>query len=783
MRLWTIGSVTLLFGSIPVEAQLTWGPGGVGGSGTWDGTTANWYNGSANVTWAPGDTATFMNGGAMIAVSGTQTTSQLSFNAPGYLLSGGTIQGTSSGLTIQTNGTVTINSALNGVSATTLTLSGFGGLTLNGGNTFSQVTITGGNLTLGSSISAGNEAFYDLSNSGGVGITLAAGGGQSYVLGGLNGGGTSGGNIAPNNASIGTSTIVLAGTGTASYSGVLQDAGPSILAVTIVGTNQTFTGNNAYSGATQINSGTLTLAGAGAILNSAITVVGGTFEIDDSSVNDPNRLSPIAAFSMSGGTFLFQGNSTSASTELAGRLTLVGGGSTVTVNAGTSQTAVVTFNNASRAIGGGTVNFSGTGTSQLSGTANTNGILGSYATVNGVDWATVDGSGHVSAYNSYATNLNTATASSNVKLIVGTASLNSSGTINSLNLQNLGSGTGALNLGANTLTVASGGILSSGSGATAIQNGTLTSSSGEFIVTNENMETISANVTNSSSSVGLTKSGVGILNLSGNNTYTGTTTIDQGTLGLTGPSALPTNTVVNAAGGSLALNNFSSVVGGFTGSGSVTLGSATLLLHTTVSPSYIYSGSISGTGGITKTGSATETLTGTNTYTGSTVISGGTLSLVEGNVGTGSVLASSTPVTLGGGTLALDTVQVGMTQQLGTLSLQGNSTINFANSLNLTFNLAFADSSTQTWGTNQLVIENWNPTIDTLRFGTSDLALTSLQLSDISFQGYSGSFAELDPNGNLEMVPEPDTATLALSGFLLLAGIFHFRSRRPRSLP
>src|SRR5262245_10510389 len=40
-------------------ANLTWGVNGAGGSGTWNTTTANWFNGSQNVTWPSGGDAVF----------------------------------------------------------------------------------------------------------------------------------------------------------------------------------------------------------------------------------------------------------------------------------------------------------------------------------------------------------------------------------------------------------------------------------------------------------------------------------------------------------------------------------------------------------------------------------------------------------------------------------------------------------------------------------------------------------------------------------------------------
>src|SRR5436190_20418516 len=60
------------FGST-AHAQLTWGMGGNGGSGTWNTTSANWWNGATNVPCT--------NGGAAI-LSGTGGTVTSTFHGP-----------------------------------------------------------------------------------------------------------------------------------------------------------------------------------------------------------------------------------------------------------------------------------------------------------------------------------------------------------------------------------------------------------------------------------------------------------------------------------------------------------------------------------------------------------------------------------------------------------------------------------------------------------------------------------------------------------------------------
>ncbi|ECF0757905.1 fibronectin-binding autotransporter adhesin ShdA, partial [Salmonella enterica subsp. enterica serovar Albany] len=154
------------------------------------------------------------------------------------------------------------------------------------------------------------------------------------------------------------------------------------------------------------------------------------------------------------------------------------------------------------------------------------------------------------------------------------------------------------------------------------------------------------------------KSGDGTLTLSGSNTYTGGTTISGGTLVATSVEALGTGSVTdnatlelntggtfdNAISGSgqvvksgdktLTLSGANSYTGGTTindgtlvandvnalGTGDVT-DNAVLELNTGGD----FDNAISGSGQVVKSGDETLTLSGANSYTGGTLISGGTL--------------------------------------------------------------------------------------------------------------------------------------------------------------
>ena len=123
-------SLAVVLFSSSAQAQLSWGSAGAGGPGTWDSSTANWYNGSSAVPW---DSARADFGGTAgtVTVSGTQSATGLDFVTSFYTLSGGTINLT---------GTPTVS----GLAVINSTLQGTGGLNLISGSK----TIGGNNVDL-----------------------------------------------------------------------------------------------------------------------------------------------------------------------------------------------------------------------------------------------------------------------------------------------------------------------------------------------------------------------------------------------------------------------------------------------------------------------------------------------------------------------------------------------------------------------------------------------------------------------------------------------------------
>jgi filamentous hemagglutinin family protein len=107
----------------------------------------------------------------------------------------------------------------------------------------------------------------------------------------------------------------------------------------------------------------------------------------------------------------------------------------------------------------------------------------------------------------------------------------------------------------------------------------LTGAGGVITVSNSGVG-IQAPGTIISGSSSLVKEGAGSLTLSSGNTYTGTTTINLGTLRLGGTNSLPSSTALKVNGGTLDLQGFSSTVGSVALNGGTITGTATLTAAT-----------------------------------------------------------------------------------------------------------------------------------------------------------------------------------------------------------
>lgn len=143
----------------------------------------------------------------------------------------------------------------------------------------------------------------------------------------------------------------------------------------------------------------------------------------------------------------------------------------------------------------------------------------------------------------------------------------------------------------------------------------------------------------------LTKAGPGTLILSQQNSYTGNTLINGGTLQTNVQDAFASSSAVSvAAGATLNLNNFSQSANNLSGAGAVKLGSAALTVNNSQDTSV--SGAITGSGTLIKEGASSLTLSGANTFSGGTSINAGTLVALSGAaLGTGTI-TNNTVMTL-----------------------------------------------------------------------------------------------------------------------------------------
>jgi fibronectin-binding autotransporter adhesin len=165
---------------------------------------------------------------------------------------------------------------------------------------------------------------------------------------------------------------------------------------------------------------------------------------------------------------------------------------------------------------------------------------------------------------------------------------------------------------------------------------------------------------------GLTKLGPGTMVLNGGNTFTGPTTISEGTLQYAAANRIGNSSaVVVATGATFDMNGFSDTVGSLAGSGSVNLGAGTLTFGGD-NTSTTWSGSIGGTGAIAKNGTGVTTFSSANTYSGKTTINAGTLAIGNNDNRLGTPPGSATLLlTLNGGTL----------QNSGSVTLNANRNI------------------------------------------------------------------------------------------------------------
>ncbi|NJK92722.1 MAG: PEP-CTERM sorting domain-containing protein [Blastochloris sp.] len=503
--------------------------------------------------------------------------------------------------------TATTSGTLSGVisgAGSNLSISGGGTVTLsNTGNTFggtgSTITVSGGSTLRTSSQSS-------LGGLGSASNRIVLNGG-TYLMGGLNDFGisfnraiefqTGGTNRLQVNAGASSregfffSTLTGNGgfstAGTAAALIIGKNDGSSTLTGTVTsGAQSIYVHANATRDA--LAAADLNIQGGNFIFggNSGSPVVLADFT-RNISVNSANGLGASNNY-----TFTHTGNLTGASTLLVNNITLnqTGVGSVTTINGAGANSVVVLNGNMSGFTGGLTV---GNGTLRLGSGATLPTTFG-LTTLNNTAGVTLD-------LNGRSTTLRGLTAGGATG---GVVQGNSTTTANTLTLDTTG-----------TNRVFAGVISDGGSVA-----------------------------------LNLVKTGTNTQELTGANTFSGTTSITAGAGNLVlGNSLALQNSTLNyqSTGGSVTLGAPTSfTLGGLAGDRDLGIAGKAMTIGQNNS-STSYSGILSGTGGsLNKTGTGTLDLSNTNTYTGATTVSAGTL-LISG---TGSINSSSGVTVSTGGT-------------------------------------------------------------------------------------------------------------------------------------
>ena len=493
-------------------ATATW----QGAGSVWAAGSNNWtMSGGSAYTWVNQETAATFNAGGNnnVTISGPAIAHSLTFSpsAIGYVFSGGTLTVTAGGVTA--NESVTINSPFTVGAPQTWTTAAGKALNVNG-------------------------AVHTI-----ISTLSVAGAGATNISGVIDNGGAIPGN-----------------------GGGLTMNGPGTL---------TLTGLNTYTNATLVSGGALVLSGgSGAIAaSSGIAIAGGKLLLDNSALNNPNRIANTIGVALQGGEMSLTGN-TAGTVETIGPLSLLQGGSTITVSPASGPAGWST-SGFSRNVGGaalvrgpglgsggsgavGQIVFSAAPALSSSGTGAATGVLPYFfgdasPTGNGTDLVT---------YGSYGLCLlsgsqysSSVAANTNVKLASSPAAISGNTSILALVLTNSGSATQVSINSGKTLTLASGALLSAGSAANSISGGTLTfgansATSYEGIIHTASNLTIGSAVTNDgTSAVSLTKSGPGMLVFGGPATYSGGTSVGAGTLQVAAGGSLVSGGAVTVSGG------------------------------------------------------------------------------------------------------------------------------------------------------------------------------------------------------------------------------------------
>jgi len=503
---------------------------------------------------------------------------------------------TYSGGTTLTAGLLQMSGASTGTSGLpTASTLGTGSLSLNGGTLSSG---SGGARTVFNATTiGGNVILGDATNTGALTFDTTVG-----LSGGIRTVNTASA-VTFSGSVTGSGGITKTGAGSLTYSGTSANSYTGLTTVSTGSLTLAKTAGNAIAGDLLVNGGDVSVTVAGAQIADTATV-----EVSSGNFTIGNGLNETVATVRLNGGSIITGNSTSVLTATTAfdlqsgtnTVLLAGAGAATKTTAGT-----ILFTKPNTYSGGTTLNA---GTLQI-GNGNVGSVGAIISSAIGTGALVLNG-GQISS-NSAANNrtiLNALTIGGDV--ILGDAT-----------------NTGIINFSADADLGGATRILTTATGSGAIFSG---------------------NVSNG----GITKEGAGTLTLSGNNTYTGATTISAGTLqigngGVSGTIATASDVTNNAA---LVYNRSNDIIAGYV---------------------------IDGIGTLTKQGNGTLTLSANNTYTGATTVSAGTL-IVSGSIASSvTTVAPGAVLNFTGSSSAGNiTIGAGASLALGTAGTAGSVTIN-----------------------------------------------------------------------------------------------------------
>lgn len=671
------------------------GTGGFTRSGSWTQTLSGCQNDYTGKTTINGTLSVdcLANGGQASGIGASSNGSgNLLFNSGALNYTGGSVV-TDRGFTLQSSwGTIGVVNAATTLEFTGqivggggLEKSGAGTLVLSGNNSYtSRTLVSGGTLRADSATAFGGANGATLANASDVLLDLN---GYSMDLGYLTGGGTAGGTI-----DIADATLTLSyASSSFDFAGKMTGAGALVKSG---GATQRLSGcANDYSGSTSITGGVLEV--------SCLTDGGVASSIGMSSADASNLV-------IDGGTLRYVG--AGGSTDRQFTLGASGGNGLEA-----SGTGAIDFTS------NATVTFAAANTAQtlrLAGTNTGDNKLGAELTDNGTGVTSLTKSGTGTWV---LTGNNTYTGITRIDGgVLGVDKLADGGLASSL---------GASSADASNLVIGNGSTLRyTGTGDSTNRLFTLSagvtylqsSGTGAIVFTDTGPVTLAGNNQGRTIALGGTNAGDNTLAGSIGDAGTGKTILaknDAGTWVLTGTNTYTGNTVVND--GILKIGG-----GGTTGSITsdvIVTGAGTLGFNR--SDAYSYDGLISGTGIVRQIGSGVTTLTGNNTFTGETFVNAGTL-LVNGDqtAATGQTTVASGGTlggtgTIGGSVAIADGVLSPGSNGAGTLTINGDLGLSGGSILAM----QFGEAGTTGGALNDLITVKGNLTLD----GTLDVTETA----------------------------------------------------------